>query len=92
MEDRVDGAVEEDVLRHVVEDEAELPVPGEVRDVPLVARDQVVEADDLVTVGQEPVREVAPEEPRATGDHDVHQSSPDRPRSSSPAYASRRGS
>ena len=72
MEDRVDGTVEEDVLRDVVEDEAELPVPDEVRDVPLVAGDEVVEPDDLVPLREEPVREVASEEPGDARDDDAH--------------------
>ncbi len=76
MEDRVHGPVEEDVLRDVVVDEAELPVPGEVGDVADVARHEVVEADDLVTLGEKAVREVAAEEAGGPRDDDAHQARP----------------
>ncbi len=76
MEDRVHRPVEVDVLRDVVEDEAELPVSGEVRDVAHVARHEVVEADDVVPLGEEAVREVAAEEARGSRDDDAHQARP----------------
>src|SRR5512143_731762 len=73
MQDRIHGAVEIDVLRDVVQDEAELPVPEEVSDVPFVARDEIVEADDLVPFGEEAVGQMAPEESRGSGDDDTHE-------------------
>ena len=76
MEDRVDGPVEVDVLRDVVVDEAELPVAREVRDVAHVARDEVVEADDLVALGEEAVGEVAAEEAGGSRDDGALQERP----------------
>src|SRR5512143_2979452 len=42
-------------------------------DVPFVARDEIVEADDLVPFGEEAVGQMAPEESRGSGDDDTHE-------------------
>src|SRR6266508_4498144 len=52
---------------------------GEVRDVAKVARYEVVHRNDLVPLGEKPVAEVAPQEPRAAGDQDPHDARPREP-------------
>ena len=53
-----------------MEQEAEPLLAGEVRDVLLATRDEVVDADDLVAASEQRVAQVRAEEPRTAGDHD----------------------
>ena len=74
VEDRVDLAVDVDVLGDVVLDELEALVAGEVADVARVAGEQVVERDDRVPVGQQAVGEMRADESGAAGDQDARHS------------------
>ncbi len=53
---------------HIVSDELKARVGQQVADVVFGAREEVVEADHLVPVGQEPPAQVRTNEARATGD------------------------
>ena len=55
--------------------ESERWVAQEFGDVGLGAGDQVVDADDLVAVSEQPAAEVAPDEASSARDGDPHQSS-----------------
>ena len=57
---------------HVVAHEAETLVRGEVRDVALRATREVVEADDVVPVGEEAIAQVRADETRAAGYDATH--------------------
>src|SRR5260370_14539472 len=69
MQDGVDRTFQEERLTDVVADELERSVVTEVRNVLCLARYQVVDADDLPAIGEQPVAEVRPKEARAAG-HD----------------------
>ncbi len=56
----------------VVADELELLVSHEVRDVVRRPGDEVVEPDDLVTVGQKAIAQMGAEEARGAGDQHSH--------------------
>src|SRR5690606_2399767 len=56
---------------HVVAHELEPGVPGEVLDVPFGPGEQVVDAEHLVSVGQQAVDQVRSEKARAAGDEDL---------------------
>ena len=64
MEHVVDRPVDRDRLGDVVLDEAEARPFEQVGDVPAVAGQQVVDADDLVPLGEEPLAEVGADKPR----------------------------
>ena len=77
VEDRVDRAVDVDVVGDVVLDEVEAPVAEQVGDVARMAGRQVVERDDVVAIGQQPVRQVRADEAGPAGDDDApHAQSP----------------
>ena len=69
MEDVVHAAGEVDVLRHVVVDELEILVAGEVGDVVGIPRDEVIDGDDVMAFGEETVGEMRAEKAGTTG-HD----------------------
>jgi hypothetical protein len=56
----------------VVADEFKIWIRQQVRDVPLLAGEEIIEADDLVAVVQEPVAEVRAEKAGAAGDENAH--------------------
>jgi len=70
VEDAVDLELEgiDDVVAH----ELERGVRQKMGDVPLLAGEQVVDADHLVTVPQQPVAKVGAEETGAAGHEDAH--------------------
>ena len=53
-------------------DELEAIVADQMGDVVRVARDEVVEADDVVPFGEKPIAEMRAEEARRAGDEDSH--------------------
>ena len=59
-------------IDHVVPQEFKARVGEQVDDVLLPAGEQIVEADDLVPVADEPVAEVTAQEAGAAGDEDSH--------------------
>ena len=69
MQHVVDRPVDLDRLGDVVLDERKCGLLEQVGDVPPVAGQQVVDADDLVAVGEEPLAQVRADEPRPAGDH-----------------------
>jgi hypothetical protein len=52
--------------------ELEAIVPDEMRDVVRVARDEVVEPNDIVPFGEKAIAEMRAEEARGAGDEDSH--------------------
>ena len=68
VQDGVQAPGHVDELGHVLVDEVELRLGGQVLDVAQRAGDQVVHADHLVAFGQEAIGEVAAEETGAAGD------------------------
>ena len=68
MQHVVDRPVDLDRLGDIVLDELERRVGRQVRDVAATAGQQVVHADDLVAVAEEPLAKMRPDESRATGD------------------------
>src|SRR6266498_5836203 len=76
MQNGVERSFDADELRHVVADEPEPRLSGEASDVAKVARYEVVHRDDLVPLGEEPVAEVAPQKPGASGDQNPHHARP----------------
>ena len=72
MEDRVDVALDRNELRDVVFDEVKPAIGLEVGDVAHVAGHEVVHRDDLVTFGEKPVAEVAPQKTGAARNEDPH--------------------
>ena len=69
MENVIDLVLDQDVTRDVVLDESEILVPAQVRDVRRVPRDEVIDRNDSMTLGEQPVRQMRAEEPRSTRDH-----------------------
>ena len=63
--------LEQDLLDHVVADQLEVWPVHQVRDVVLGAREEVVEADDVVAALDEEGAEVGPDESRAARDDDA---------------------
>src|SRR5262245_52842899 len=77
VENVVHRPVDLDGLGNVVLDEVEPGVPVVVLDVPPAPRQQVVDAEDLVPLGQKTVAEMRPDEPRAPRNYRPHGSPPD---------------
>ena len=71
VKDRVERPVHVDIVRHVVLDKREARVP-DVGDVGHVAGDEVVHADHLVAVREEPVGQVRPDEAGDARNQDPH--------------------
>ncbi len=69
VEDVVHRPVHRDVVRHVLVEEREVRLSAQVGYVLDRPREEVVDADHLVTLREEVVAEVAPYEPCAPGDH-----------------------
>ena len=69
MKDVVDLPRDEDVVGDVVLNKLEIGVAGEVLDVAHVSGNQVVDSDDLVAFGEEPIGKMRPEEPSTSGDN-----------------------
>ena len=59
---------EEDKVRDVVLNEAEILVSSEMADVPGVTGDEIVDGDDAVTFRQQPVYKMRTEKARTSGD------------------------
>jgi hypothetical protein len=47
-----------------------------VREIVLAAGDKVVESDHVVTLSEQSISEVTPDEPRSTSDQDAHHDPP----------------
>ena len=71
VKNRVDRTLHVDVRRDVLLDEHEAPVGEEVRDVVGRARPEVVHANDVVAVLEEPFAEMRADEAGAAGDEDA---------------------
>ena len=69
MKDVVDAAGEVDELRDVMADELEVLVTGEMGDVVGVARNEIVNGDDVMAFGEETVDKMGAEEAGAAGDN-----------------------
>ena len=67
MPNVIDGAIEEDKFGNVLLDEFEVGVATEMGDVVDATGDEVVDADDFVTAGEEEVAEVGAEEASGAG-------------------------
>ena len=72
MENRVDLAIQIDVLGHVVMDESESLVSSQVSDVPNVPRDQIVESRHLMALEEKAIGEMASEKSGGAGDDYTH--------------------
>src|SRR5207247_9949255 len=72
VQNRVDRAVQVQRFRQVVIEIGETVVLRQLVDVRATARDEVVDADDLLALGEEPGAEVVSEEPRSPGADDTH--------------------
>jgi len=70
--DAVDGAVDFDRVGDILLEEGEAGVVFEMGDVGEAAGEEVVEADDVVAVGEEEVGEVRADEAGGAGDGDAH--------------------
>src|SRR4029077_12998817 len=68
MQDRIDRSIEVERLGYVVVDHLETAPPLEVLDVAGDAGNQVVDADDVVAIGQQTLAEVRSEESRPARD------------------------
>ena len=55
MKDEVDRTVDEEVVRDVVPDELEPRVPRQMGNVLCASRDQIVDADDIMSLGGQPI-------------------------------------
>ena len=58
-------------LRHVVTDQLEAIVAQEMRDMVLAAGEKVIDAEDLMTLAQQALAEVRPQESAAAGYQDA---------------------
>ena len=88
---RIERAVDDERQDHVVVDQREPWVVGEVLDVLLAAGHEVVDAHHLLATLDQRVAQVRSEEPGAAGDEDAHQRRPT-PSYSNPASRTRAGS
>ncbi len=68
MEHRIHRVVEAERLRDVVAEEAERRIPFEMGDIRLGAGQQVVRAQDVPPVGEQPLTQIGAEETSAAGD------------------------
>ena len=68
MQDRVDPAVDEQRLRDIMADEAELFIRAMRPNVAETARDQIVDADNSMTAAQKPVAQMRADEAGAARD------------------------
>ena len=72
MQDGVQGPLELDEVRDVVEDQLEVGVAPQVGDIGRVPREEVVHPDHPVALGQEAVTQVRAKEPRRARYEDAH--------------------
>ena len=72
VQHRIERALDEDVLGHVVLDEVEALVAGQVGDVVHVAGAEVVHGDHLVALSQQAVAEMGADEAGSAGDENAH--------------------
>jgi hypothetical protein len=68
MQDGVHRTVDVERLADIVLQRLEVAVAAKVGDVAGRAGDEVIDAEDLPAVGEQPFTEVGAEEPRAPGD------------------------
>ena len=68
MENVIDLVRDEDVARDVVLDEPEILVAREMRDVRRVPRDEVIDRDDPMPFGEQPIRQMRSQKPRPARD------------------------
>src|SRR5690242_6636989 len=88
----VELALDVEIVGDVVLDKAEPRVAYQVRDVVGAPGDEVVHPDDVVLVGNEPIREVRAQKPRRSGDEDPHGEFRPMPWYSNPSERMRAGS
>jgi hypothetical protein len=69
VENDVDIARDIEVLGHILLDEAVVRIAFEVVEVGGIARDEIVDADDPVALGQQAVGQVTSQKPGAAGDN-----------------------
>ena len=72
VQDGVQGPLDLDEVRHVVQDELEVVVAPQVGDIGGVPGQEVVHPDHAVALGQEPVTQVRAQEPRRARYEDAH--------------------
>ena len=87
MEHVVDRPVDLERPRHVVAEELEIAAPQQVGDVLPAPGHQVVDADHLVALGDQPLAEVRAEEAGPAGDHGTAHARTRRGRAGSPTAA-----
>jgi len=71
VQDRVDGTLDVEVRGHILLDEGEPGIAEQVRDVVRAPGEEVIDADDGVAVGKEPLAQVRTDEAGAAGDDDA---------------------
>src|SRR5712691_9697387 len=71
MEDEVNGPFDRNRFRHVCLDEGKVRLIQQVLDVAAAAGEQVVQAENLVALGSEPITEVGSQKARAAGDNNA---------------------
>jgi len=70
MEDRIEVPGDENIIGHVMFHEGKFLVPGEVGDIFDASRDQVIETDHFMALGQKAVAEMTPDEAGPSSDQD----------------------
>jgi hypothetical protein len=68
MQEGIDRTIDVERLAHVVLERPEVGVAAKVGDIAGRAGDEVVDAEDLPAVGEQPLTEVGAEKARASGD------------------------
>lgn len=68
MQHMMDRSIDEDIVCNVVSHKLEAFVPEEMSDIRGIARDEVVDANDMMTFGKQPVCNVGAKEPCPAGD------------------------
>ena len=72
MQNRIYLSGDVDVVGHVHVQELKPAVPEKMLNVGLVPRDDIVDADDRVPVGEHVIADVAAQETRSARDEDLH--------------------
>lgn len=72
MQDRIDLARDENIVRDIMLAKGELLISQKMGDVVAVARDEIVQPDHLVPFGKKAIGQVRAKEPRCSGDQNTH--------------------
>lgn len=68
MEDIIYFSLNVDVFRHVIMNELKILIPDEMADIVNTSREEIIHADDSVSLLNQSVAEVRAEEPRSSRD------------------------